>query len=335
MATAEEKRLKVRDKYRTIIGRNKYSQERRNYCYTKYKDGCYYSDCSSSVCHTYKQVGLGFGILNTVGIWNSKQLQDVPVKISNGIIQNPEVLRIGDMLLFAGNDSSRKSAGYVGHVEMVGEISGRTVQLYGHGSGNPKKHEMNAYCKYRKNTKASTPLGHRGLIRVRRFIPDDGSEGTVDTSAPATDAARLLRNGCEGADVRAMQEGLIKLGFDCGRWGADGDFGDATEIALRSFQQAFGCKVDGIYGPESAAAMEKGLKAMEKPAADPQYVQIHGGNCYLRLRPEKSSKVLAVLYADSRLPFTGQTSDNGNGWLGVEHKGQCGWVSRKYGRLVE
>ena len=172
--TAQEKRLSVRNKYKTIIGRNNYSQDLRKYCYNPYKDGEYYSDCSSSVCYAYKEVGLSFGILNTVGMWSSKKLTDVPVEIENGIIQNPEVLRIGDMLLFAGTDPSRKKYGYVGHVEMVGEISGSVIQLYGHGSGKPKRHEMNAYCKSRYDTKTkNTPIGNKGLLKVRRFIADD------------------------------------------------------------------------------------------------------------------------------------------------------------------
>lgn len=179
--TANDKRLAVAAKYRTIIGRNKYSQAKRDYCYKKYSDGKYYSDCSSSVCYTYKECDLSFGILNTVGMYNSSKLTKVPVTISKGIIQDPEKLRVGDMLLFAGNDPSRRSAGYVGHVEMVGEISGKTVYIYGHGSGTPRKTEMNAYCKKRYGTKSITVLGNRGLIKVVRFIQDDEDTST-DTS---------------------------------------------------------------------------------------------------------------------------------------------------------
>ena len=185
MATAAERRLKVRNAYRKYIGRNHYSNARRDYCTKPYNYGKYYSDCSSSVSYAYKEAGEGFGILNTVGMWNSKKLVDVPVIIKNGVIQNPEVLRIGDMLLFAGNDVGRKSAGYVGHVEMVGEISGTIVQLYGHGSGLAKKHEMNAYCRSRYNTKSVTPLKRRLLIRVRRMIQDDATGGQDDTSSGA------------------------------------------------------------------------------------------------------------------------------------------------------
>ena len=178
MANASEKRAAVIRKYEEILGRNKYSQSLRDYCYKKYKDGKYYSDCSSSISYAYKEAGHSFGILNTVGMYQSKKLEDVPVEIKNGVIQNPEVLEVGDMLLFAGTDSSRAYAGYVGHVEMVAKISGSKITIYGHGSGTPRATEMNAYCKSRYAKKSSTKLGHRGLIRVRRFIAND-PEGVI------------------------------------------------------------------------------------------------------------------------------------------------------------
>lgn len=182
--TANEKRQAVCDLYTTILGRNKYSQPKRDYCFKKYKDGYYYSDCSSSVSYCYKNAGYSFGILNTVGMYQSKKMTDVPVVIKNGIIQNPEVLRIGDMLLFAGGDSGRSYAGYVGHVEMVYEIKGDTYKICGHGSGNPSVKTMNTYCRSRYNSKSKTKLGHKGLIRVRRFIQDDEFSG--DTTTPST-----------------------------------------------------------------------------------------------------------------------------------------------------
>lgn len=324
----------VRDKYRTIIGRNNYSQSLRNYCYKKYSDGKYYSDCSSSICNTYKEVGLGFGILNTVGMWESKRLQDVPAIIQKGQIKNPEVLRIGDMLLFAGNDSGRRPWGYVGHVEMVGEIVGGTVWLYGHGSGNPKRHEMAAYCRTRYATKAATALGHRGLIRVRRFIQDDGqapvkpTEGARPVAEPRL-GDRILKNGCVGEDVRALQAALISLGFSCGCWGADGDFGDATEQAVRRFQRAKGCGVDGEAGPETLAALRAAVTAGVDGA---RLVRIVGGCCNVRREPEVAQdNILGVVYEGTVMDWLGETSDDG--WLLVDFGGRRGWVSGKYGRL--
>ena len=193
--TAAEKRTAVVKKYEEILGRNKYSQTKRDYCYKKYKDGKYYSDCSSSISYAYKEAGFSFGILNTVGMYQSKKLVDVPVIIEDGIIQNPEILLPGDMLLFAGTDSSRAYAGYVGHVEMVAKVSGGKVTIYGHGSGTPRATEMNAYCKSRYAKKASTKLGHRGLIRVRRFIPDDPELVVKNPNVTVTGAKVKITGG--------------------------------------------------------------------------------------------------------------------------------------------
>lgn len=191
--TANEKRSAVIKKYDVLLGRNKYSQPKRDYCYKKYSDGKYYSDCSSSVSYAYKEAGFSFGILNTVGMYQSEKLTDVPVTIKSGIIQNPEVLRPGDMLLFAGTDTSRAYAGYVGHVEMVAKISGSKVTIYGHGSGTPRATEMNAYCKSRYAKKTSTKLGHRGLIKVRRFIPDDAPTVAPDPVVTVTPAGAKVK----------------------------------------------------------------------------------------------------------------------------------------------
>lgn len=215
---AVEKRSSVIKKYGEILGRNKYSQPKRDYCYKKYSDGKYYSDCSSSISYAYKEAGYSFGILNTVGMYQSKKLVDVPVTIKNGIIQNPEALREGDMLLFAGTDSSRAYAGYVGHVEMVAKISGKTVTIYGHGSGTPRSTEMNAYCKSRYAKKTSTKLGHRGLIRVRRFIQDDATTDTVVKKTTVTVSGPKIKitggtvNVRSGPDTRYQVLDVAKKG---------------------------------------------------------------------------------------------------------------------------
>ena len=62
--TALLRRQAVIDKYAEIIGRNLYSQSLRDYCYKPYKDGNYYSDCSSSICYAYKEAGQGFGTVS-------------------------------------------------------------------------------------------------------------------------------------------------------------------------------------------------------------------------------------------------------------------------------
>lgn len=117
--TTEQDRQAFHDNYKTILGRNLYNQLLRTFVYKKYKDGAYYSDCSSSGCYTYKQF-TNCEDLNTAGI--HKKWDKVDVEIKNGHIQNPEVLKDGDAVLFAGNDPSRPLQ--IGHVEFIYQING-------------------------------------------------------------------------------------------------------------------------------------------------------------------------------------------------------------------
>lgn len=61
-------------------------------------------------------------------------------------------------------------------------------------------------------------------------------------------AVRVLCRGMTGADVKTLQAALIAYGYSCGAAGADGDFGAATETALRKFQTAYKLGADGIAG---------------------------------------------------------------------------------------
>ena len=153
------------------------------------------------------------------------------------------------------------------------------------------------------------------------------------TVAP-TPGSRVLKNGSEGEDVKQMQSTLIRLGYDLGKWGADGDFGDCTEQAVEAFQRASGLDDTGIFDAATCDALEKALAALDKPAEAPRYVIIEGGNCYVRSAPNTDGKKLGVAHRGDKLPFGG-VIDEETRWLLVEYKGQNGWVSGKYGRLIE
>lgn len=72
-----------------------------------------------------------------------------------------------------------------------------------------------------------------------------------EEETPAGDAVELpmLRSGSKGETVRALQRLLIGSGYSCGWYGADGDFGSATDTAVRLYQRDNGLEVDGIVGP--------------------------------------------------------------------------------------
>ena len=75
---------------------------------------------------------------------------------------------------------------------------------------------------------------------------------------------KTIRKGNMGTLVKECQQMLQKLGYDLGVCGADGDFGPATEKAVRAFQKAHDLAVDGVVGPKTWDALEKAVNS-EKP----------------------------------------------------------------------
>ncbi|XVS64472.1 N-acetylmuramoyl-L-alanine amidase [Actinosynnema sp. CA-299493] len=67
--------------------------------------------------------------------------------------------------------------------------------------------------------------------------------------------AFLMAQPVTGDDVSALQERLLELGYDAGR--ANGEFGQQTEQALRSFQRDYGLIVDGVCGPGTVRALRQ------------------------------------------------------------------------------
>lgn len=115
----DEERQRFHDAYKSILGRNYYSQTLREHVFTPY-NGRYYSDCSSSGDACYAKAGHDVGWLNTAGIYESSKFESVPVIIKEGHVMNPEVLKESDALLFVGNDPRRPLQ--IGHVEFIYEI---------------------------------------------------------------------------------------------------------------------------------------------------------------------------------------------------------------------
>ena len=66
---------------------------------------------------------------------------------------------------------------------------------------------------------------------------------------------RNLQKGCIGEDVKALQILLIGRGYSCGSYGADGDFGGATDKAVRAYQKDKGLVVDGIAGKNTMSRL--------------------------------------------------------------------------------
>ena len=92
-----------------------------------------------------------------------------------------------------------------------------------------------------------------------KYLPAD-----QQVSAPAMEITEcdiklpVLKKGDNGKSVRALQSLLIGCGYLCGVWGADGDFGAATDETLRKFQKNVGIVSDGIAGADTWSKLLKG-----------------------------------------------------------------------------
>lgn len=108
---------------------------------------------------------------------------------------------------------------------------------------------------------------------------DVGPDQTVTEPTPVTTptttytlGSRILKLKSpymEGSDVKEMQEALNALGYNCGT--ADGIFGKNTEKGVMAFQTAAGIEVDGEFGKQSKAALDKLREALAAtPAVQPE-----------------------------------------------------------------
>ena len=85
-------------------------------------------------------------------------------------------------------------------------------------------------------------------------------------NAQVAPQANILTVGNQGAEVKKLQEKLLKLGYDLGKWGADGDFGSSTQKAVKKFQKDHGLKQDGIVGAQTLAEIDVAIKELNNRA---------------------------------------------------------------------
>ena len=322
--TAAEKRAAVVAQAKPAIGRNNYSQDpvKRECVFKKHKDGLYYSDCSSFLRWLFRLAMIIANIGgNTVGIILNKMGIEIDCKIKNGVPTDIDALRVGDLLLFAGTDSSRAYARYVGHVEMVESIKGSTVTLIGHGSGHPSRKNMKTYCKSRQAQKTKTARGNKGLICVKRFIPDDMA------AQPAPERT-ALGVGDKGDDVRAMQLALLAQGYALPRWGADGQYGSETQAKVAAFQMDKGLPVTG----QADEVTLKRILAQETAPGYGEVLVIASVTAYVRKGPDTTTKSLGTVKRGDKLTRTGEDTE---GWFGVRYKDQDAYISTKMAEVIE
>ncbi|RBM35394.1 type VI secretion system tip protein TssI/VgrG [Vibrio tarriae] len=103
-----------------------------------------------------------------------------------------------------------------------------------------------------------------------RILKSDILKPSDELEKLAKRQASAYRQGNHSDEVKLIQEALIKLGFDLGKAGADGDFGSKTKTAIEQFQKSYQPShqthpsysigaVDGIVGKGTLLALDEAL----------------------------------------------------------------------------
>lgn len=138
--------------------------------------------------------------------------------------------------------------------------------------------------------------------------------GSVANSSPLPSSTSLKR-GSTGRNVKEVQNKLISLGYSCGKFGADGDFGASTESAVRKFQLDMGLSVDGVVGKNTLAVLNNAKSI--KITADILNVRSGAGTKYPVVANIKKDSVHCLL-------------EEKNGWGKISK----GWICSTYYRKV-
>ena len=105
---------------------------------------------------------------------------------------------------------------------------------------------------------------------------DPEHQEPAETETP-TQAMPTVRRGDRSGAVRTLQQGLLALGYELPKYGADGDFGAETEKAVKAFQKASGLSQDGVVGKKTWAALAKALEQPEEPEQPKTYTYTVSG----------------------------------------------------------
>lgn len=115
--------------------------------------------------------------------------------------------------------------------------------------------------------------GYGGADLIPKTPTPDPAQNTPiptaeSTPAPTAKAARTLKKGSTGEDVKKLQQALIDLGYLSDT--ADGTFGTKTQDAVTLFQAVNGLDADGLAGAKTQALLFSGtaLSADQAPPTD-------------------------------------------------------------------
>lgn len=142
----------------------------------------------------------------------------------------------------AAGDPRLVGGGYIIYNRRITSPDFKVWKAY-NGSNPHNKHVHTSYSQNRAGFDSTAPwnLG--------------GAPMAPAPSAPATSGAGVLKRGMKGPEVSRLQAFMNRCFPAYSKLGVDGDFGPATEAAIKEFQRRSKLAVDGIVGPATKRAM--------------------------------------------------------------------------------
>ena len=295
------------------------------------------ADCVGG-CKGYAWTGGGIGVLESIGTdqkYTSKYGSNgCPDKSASGMFEY-----------------CRKKGMDWGTIDTLPEIVGLALFTDGHvgyyvGGGYAVEWRGFNYGCVKTVVKERT-WKHWAKLPFIDYGDTSSAEQAVEAVTLYTLGSRLLKNGCSGADVKALQELLNQLGASLT---VDSQYGSKTEAAVRVFQKKAGLKQDGLYGNLTHTALmaavadhDAAQQAMSEPVTEaapkpeeqiiPIQVTIHssGGKVNIRTGNGTSYSRITAVAPGTVLEYIASAF---NGWHAVKIGSQVGWVSGEYSEIT-
>lgn len=171
------------------------------------------------------------------------------------------VPQLGDLVMYDWGDSGKgDNAGHPDHVGIVAFISGNSMKIVeGNKSASVAYRALSVNGKYIRGY--CLPDYASKADEVKQEVKEEKPK--VEVTVPKEPVATtyysvrlpLLKKGSESPAVKSMQRLLMAKKYKLPKYGADGDFGEETDIALKEFQKANNLEAHGKCDANTWAAL--------------------------------------------------------------------------------
>ena len=309
MATAAQKRKESIRLIRSRAGKNSYTQVRPGNFWGDPGGGAGKGDCSLTVQQVIlRAAGINIGGNTSAQIDNrGKGIMIEDNRSGKRSYPTPGLMEEGDCIYYRGNTAHSWDVGHV-------ELHTASNECYGHGSGQgPTKKNEKTYSQNRS--------GSRKYLCTIRWIRDDDKVYKL--------GERGLKLGMVAADVGALQEMLLKLGYNLGTYGAkkngvDGDYGAKTAAAVKVEQKCAGLTQTGEADVVTIAHIIAHASGGTAPATI-QHVIVTGGTVNIRRGPSTNHGVVGYVKSGDKFKLLGV--DSATSWYKIAYKNSEAWIS--------